>query len=246
MGLKGAVVKDIVSLGTASFLLQVAACISTTVVNMQLVKYGALSPLGAQNAMAAIGVVNRLAAIAVMPIIGVSIAAQPLLGFNYGAGFIARVKKTVGFAILYAVIIGTALWLVTHIWPTQIVSLFGVSDELMDLTVYALKVQILFIPIVGLQVVTSNYFQATGQPLKSIVLSLTRQILFLLPALFFMPELAPALFSGMDGLNGLFLSWPFADFLSIFTSTGFLLWEFRRLARIQRGEVKDKFTGQGK
>ena len=242
--LDAAAVKDILGLGTASFLLQIAACISTTVVNMQLVKYGALSPLGAQNALAAIGVVNRLASFAVMPIIGVAVAAQPLLGFNYGAGFIARVKKTVGFAILYAIIIGTALWLVTHIWPIQIVSLFGVSDELMDFTVYVLNVQMLFVPIVGLQVITSNYFQATGQPLKSIVLSLTRQILFLLPALFFMPVVAPLIFTSMDGLNGLFISWPFADFLSIFTSTGFLVWELRRLSRLERGEVSDKFAGQ--
>lgn len=246
MKLDGSAVKDILSLGTASFLLQVAACISTTVVNMQLVKYGALNPLGAQNAMAAIGVVNRIAALAVMPIIGVAIAAQPLLGFNYGAGFIQRVKKTVRFAIFYAIVIGTVLWGITHLWPTQIVALFGVSDELVDLTVYALKVQMLFIPIVGLQIVTSNYFQATGQPLKSIVLSLTRQILFLLPALFFMPVVAPMVFTSMDGLNGLFLSWPFADFLSIFTSSGFLVWEMRRLARIEHGELKDKFAGGGK
>lgn len=91
MKLHNDVVKDIITLGLASFLLQIAACISTTIVNMQLVKYGALSPLGAENALAAIGVVNRLASIAIMPIIGVSIAAQPLLGFNYGAGLIPRV-----------------------------------------------------------------------------------------------------------------------------------------------------------
>lgn len=245
MKLKGDVVKDIVSLGTASFLLQIAACISTTVVNMQLVKYGAMSPLGAENALAAIGVVNRLAGIAVMPIIGVAAAAQPLLGFNYGAGYIPRVRKTVGFAILYACIIGTVLWLITRLWPTQIVGLFGVKDQLMDLTVFALQVQMLFVPIVGFQVVTSNYFQATGQPFKSIVLSLTRQILFLLPALFFMPVVVPMIAPSLDGLNGLFLSWPFADFLSIFTCGAFLLWELRRLGRIERGEIKDKFVGGG-
>ena len=246
MKLHGAVVKDILTLGLASFLLQIAACISTTVVNMQLVKYGALSPLGAENALAALGVVNRLAGIAIMPIIGVSIAAQPLLGFNYGAGLIPRVRKTVGFAILYACIIGTLLWLITRLWPVQIVGLFGVRNELMDLTVFALQVQMLFVPIVGLQVITSNYFQATGQPFKSSVLSLTRQILFLIPAMFLTPIVGPMVFPGMDGLNALFMSWPIADFLAIFTSSGFLLWELRRLKRIERGEVTDKFVGGAK
>lgn len=148
-----------------------------------------------------------------------------------------------GFALLYACIIGTLLWLITRLWPVEIVSLFGVRNELMDLTVFALEVQMLCIPIVGFQVITSNYFQATGQPFKSSVLSLTRQILFLVPALFFMPIVGPMVFPSMDGLNALFMSWPFADFLAIFTSTGFLLWELRRLKRIERGELTDKFVG---
>ena len=244
MRLSAPMVREILTLGMASFLLQIAACVSNVAVNYQLVKYGALCPIGSETALAAIGVVNRLANLAFMPIVGISIAAQPLIGFNYGAGHINRVRKALGFAILYACVIGVIMWAATRIWPVQIVSLFGVENELLDLTIYALNVQMLAIPLVGVQVITCNYFQATGQPVKSIALSLTRQLIFLLPALFFMPLLAESLLNTY-GLYGLYASWPFADFLSIFTSGGFLMWELRRLKRLERGEITDKYAGGG-
>lgn len=244
MKLEGPVVKEIITLGMASFLLQICNSISNLVVNHQLVFYGDLSMLGAQNAMAAIGVVGRLAGISFMPIIGVSVAAQPLLGFNYGAGNIARVKKTLGFAILYATIIGTLLWGITRLWPYEIVGLFGVESDLLDLTVYVLHVQMLLMPVIGFQICTSNYFQATGQPIKSIALSLTRQLLFLIPALLLLPIVGPMIVD-VDGLGALFASWPTADFLAVFTAVAFLVLELRRLGRIERGEIKDRFVGEG-
>lgn len=237
-------VKEILTLGLASFLLQIAACVSNVVVNYQLVKYGALCPIGSETALAAIGVVNRLANLAFMPIVGIAAAAQPLIGYNYGAGKIARVRKALACAVSFAFVIGVCMWLATRIWPEQIVSIFGVEDKLMDLTVFALFVQMLAIPLIGVQVIACNYFQATGQPLKSTVLSLTRQLLFLLPALFFMPVVAESLF-GTYGLYGLYASWPFADFLSIFVSGSFLAWELRRLKRLERGELTDKYVGGG-
>ena len=241
MRLDKRVVREIVVLGTASFLLQICACVSNLIVNHQLVVYGSMAAIGSQNAMAAIGVVNRLAGIAFMPIIGVSVAAQPILGFNYGAGKIARVRKTIGFAILYAVILGTLLWGITRLWPYEIVGLFGVTEDLLDLTVYVLHVQMLLMPVIGLQVCTSNYFQATGQPGKSIAISLTRQILFLIPALLLLPVVLPTVMD-VDGLYALFFSWPLSDFLAVFTSLAFLFVEIRRLGRLERGEVSDRFA----
>lgn len=239
------VVKEILVLGTASFLLQVCACVSNLIVNHQLVVFGAMAAIGAQNAMAAIGVVNRLAGIAIMPIIGVSVAAQPILGFNYGAGNIARVRRALGFAILYAVIIGTILWGITRLWPYEIVGLFGVQDDLLDLTVYVLHVQMLLMPVIGFQICTSNYFQATGQPAKSIALSLTRQVLFLIPALLLLPVVLP-MFVEMEGLSALFFSWPTSDFLAVFAAAAFLAIELRRLKRLERGEVSDQFVAGGR
>lgn len=242
--LSAPLVREILTLGLASFLLQIAACVSNVVVNYQLVKYGGLCPIGAETALAAIGVVNRLANLAFMPIVGIATAVQPLIGYNYGAGKIARVRKALACAVAFAFGIGVCMWLATRIWPEQIVSVFGVEDKLMELTVYALFVQMLAIPLIGVQVIACNYFQATGQPLKSTVLSLTRQLLFLLPALFFMPVLAETFFNTY-GLYGLYASWPFADFLSIFVSGSFLAWELRRLKRLERGEITDKYAGGG-
>ena len=242
--LSAPLVREILTLGLASFLLQIAACVSNVVVNYQLVKYGGLCPIGAETALAAIGVVNRLANLAFMPIVGIATAVQPLIGYNYGAGKIARVRKALACAVAFAFGIGVCMWLATRIWPEQIVSVFGVEDKLMELTVYALFVQMLAIPLIGVQVIACNYFQATGQTLKSTVLSLTRQLLFLLPALFFMPVLAETFFNTY-GLYGLYASWPFADFLSIFVSGSFLAWELRRLKRLERGEITDKYAGGG-
>jgi len=119
---------------------------------------------------------------AVLPLIGVSIAIQPLLGFNYGAHLFERVKKTLWYGIFGATGIGLALWALVHLFPVQIVGFFGITDpNLLSFTVFALQVQLFLIPFVGFQIVGSNYFQATGQPAKSVFLSLTRQILFLIP-----------------------------------------------------------------
>ena len=95
-------------------------------------------------------------------IVGIATAVQPLIGYNYGAGKIARVRKALACAVAFAFGIGVCMWLTTRIWPEQIVSVFGVEDKLMDLTVYALFVQMLAIPLIGVQVIACNYFQATG------------------------------------------------------------------------------------
>ena len=241
--LDASVVWEIMKLGTASFLLQTCNCVANLIVNYQLVKYGALAPVGAENALAAIGVVGKIASIAFMPIIGVSAAAQPLIGFNYGAGNIDRVRKALGMAILYAFILGVAIWSITRIWPNQIIGAFGVADDLMDLALFALEVQMLLIPVVGVQVIASNYFQSTAHPGKSIFLSLIRQVLYFIPALLIVPELLPALIPGMLGINALFASWPIADSLSVVTATIFILAELRRLKKVERGELYDKYAG---
>jgi Na+-driven multidrug efflux pump len=177
-----------------------------------------------------------------LPIIGVSAAAQPLLGYNYGAGYLQRVRSALGFAILGGSIIGTIMWLIAHLFPVPIVSLFGVSDQLMDVTVFALQVQLMMFPIISFQIIGSNYFQATGQPMKSILLSLTRQVLFFIPLMFILPEVLPLVVSSLTGLDGLFFTFPFADLLAVFTAGGFLLFELKRLRRLEACEITDRMV----
>ncbi len=156
-------VRLILSLGLASFAVQAGMAVVNFVLNNLLNMYGAMSPLGAEGALASIGVVQRVAMFSVLPLIGMSIAIQPLLGFNFGAHLFERVKKTLWYGIFGATAIGVVLWSLVHLFPEQIVGFFGITNEtLRDFTVFALKVQLLMLPFIGFQIVGSNYFQATG------------------------------------------------------------------------------------
>ena len=174
----------------------------------------------------------------VLPLIGTAVAIQPLLGFNYGAGLIPRVRETVRFGILMATVIGTCMWVMIMLFSGDIVSFFGIrADGLRDFTAFALKVQLLVLPVVGFQIVVGNYFQATGQPMKSIILSLTRQVLFL-------PIVLPILVPALTGLDALYFAVPIADGLSVVTAAAFLAFEMRRLKRVEAGEEISRF-GKG-
>lgn len=232
----------ILSLGLASFAVQAGAAVVNFAINHLLVIYGAASPIGADDALASIGVVQRVGMFTMLPLVGVSIAIQPLLGFNYGAKLIGRVRKTLWYGIAGATVIGTFMWGVVHLWPDAIVSVFGITHPgLVDFTVFALKVQFIMLPLIGFQIVGANYFQATGQPLKSIILSLSRQIIFLLPLLFVLPEVLPHIFPQFVGLDALYFAMPMADFLSVFTTLVFIIVEMRRLRKLERGEITAKF-----
>lgn len=237
-----ATIKDIVTLGAASFAIQIGATLFNFVLNYQLARYGAMHPLGAEAALASIGVVQRVAMFSILPLAGVSVAIQPLLGYNYGAHKYARVRKAFWLGVAGATAIAVFMWVIVHLYPEQIVGAFGLTDQaLMQFTVYALQVQLILLPFVGFQIVGSNYFQATGQPAKSIFLSLSRQVLFLIPMLFILPHILPNLFPQLTGLDSLYWAIPVADFLAIFTTAVFLAWEMRRLRKLQRGEITAKF-----
>ena len=239
------VVGFIFSLGAASFIMQMAMSVINFLVNYLLVFYGAQSPLGAEAALASIGVVQRCAMFTVLPLIGTAVAIQPLLGFNYGAGLIPRVRETVRFGILMATVIGTCMWIMIMLFSGDIVSFFGIrADGLRDFTAFALKIQLLVLPVVGFQIVVGNYFQATGQPMKSIILSLTRQVLFLIPLYIVLPIVLPMLVSTLTGLDALYFAVPISDCLSVVTAAAFLAFEMRRLKRVEAGEETSRF-GKG-
>ena len=232
MPLKARLVTSILALGTASFIVQIGAAVSQVVTNYALAKYGALDPIGADNALAAIGVVGRVAMFTILPLIGMSIAIQPLLGFNYGARLWSRVKETLRVGVLGATIVGTVLWVLIMAFAPQIVLFFGISDAaLVDLAAFAMRVNLIFLPVIGFQIVGSNYFQATGQPTKSSILSLLRQIVFLIPLTLILPEVLPGIVPQIDSLDAVYFAVPAADFLAIFTVGVYVAVELRRLNR---------------
>lgn len=228
--LQARLVRSIISLGLASFAVQIGAAVVNFAMNYALVKYGAVSPIGADDALASVGVVSRVAMFVILPLIGMSIAVQPLLGFNYGAKLFARVKQTLKVGILGATGMGIVFWILILAFAPQIVGFFGVTNQsLVEFSAFALRVNLILLPIIGFQIVGSNYFQATGQPTKSIILSMSRQILFLVPSVLILPEVLPLLIASFDGLSAVIFAFPVADFLAIFTTSIFLAVELRKL-----------------
>lgn len=234
------VMGTVLAFGFPSFAVQAGMAIVNFVLNFQLATYGAMSVIGADDALASIGVVNRIGMFSVMPLIGIAIAIQPLLGYNYGARKIERVRKTLWLGVAAATAIGLIEWIAIMVFPEAIVAAFGISHgELVAFTVFALRVQFIMLPLVGFQIVGANYFQATGQPAKSIFLTLTRQILFLVPLLLVLPFVLPDIAPAFNGLDALYFAAPISDFLAVFTVALFVIWEMRRLRRMQAGPAHD-------
>ena len=142
------VVGTIFAFGFPSFAVQAGMAAVNFVLNYQLVKYGAMSPIGAEDALASIGVLNRIGMFAVMPVIGIAIAIQPLLGYNYGAGKIGRVRKTLWLGIAAATGFCVVEWAVIMLFPDAIAAAFGITHEgLVAFTVFALRVQFVILPL---------------------------------------------------------------------------------------------------
>ena len=224
------IVRSIFIMGSAPCLVQLGGALCQFVLNVVLVKYGSLDPIGANNALAAVGVVQRIGTFVVLPMIGVSVAIQPLLGFNYGAKLWRRVSKTLNVGIVMAMAIGAILWVLLMVFAPEVATFFGIKDEsLVTFTAFVMRVDLIFLPFIGFQIVGANYYQATGQPVKSVILTLSRQILFLIPLFFILPEVLPYVVPFLDSLDAVYFCMPSADFLAIFTTLAFLIVEKRRL-----------------
>jgi len=223
----------ILSLGVASFIMQVANAIINVILNQTLTYYGAMDPVGASGALAAIGLAGRVNGFAFMPAIGVLMGAQTLIGYNYGARKWRRVRISYWLGVLFASAIITFFFVLIHVIPGPIVQLFGVEGDLEQFTIYALQVMTMMFPLVGFQMMSSNYFQSTGQPLKASLLSLTRQVLFLIPLLLLLPQFLPGLI-GVTSLQAVCFTYPLADILSILTTGAFILPEIRKIHRRER------------
>lgn len=231
--------RRILTLGLAPFALQCAAALTQVIANSTLAYLGSMDPIGVDGALASIGVIIKIVMFAVFPASGIAIAAQPILGFNIGARKFDRVKRCLFDAIGVATAILTMFFIIIHVWPQQLVGLFGVEEALMEFSIGALQIMTIFMPITGVQMIGSNYFQATGQPMKSTILSLTRQLIFLLPMYFLAPIVFPQIL-GVTGLVGFCFAFPVADVMSVIFCGIFLIVEIRRLNKLQALELERK------
>ncbi len=188
------IIKRIYAIGLSPFLMNICACIVVVFFNKALLDYG-----GADGNMAigAYGILNRTTMFFVMIVFGVTQGMQPILGFNYGAKNFQRVRHTLSIGIGLGVAITTTGWILTEFWPDIIARLFTVDPTLIAISERGFRIYFIFYPLVGCQIVIQNYFQSVGRPKISIFLSLTRQLIFLLPFLMIFPKRF-----GIDGVWG--------------------------------------------
>jgi Na+-driven multidrug efflux pump len=209
---------SIVAIGSPMFAMQIAASILNAILNNQLRTHGG------DLAISVMGIVYATVLFIVMPVFGINQGAQPIIGYNYGARKFDRVKKTVQTAILAATGITSGGFLVVMLLPSQVVWLFNREDEaLAQLGSHALRICLMMLPIVGFQIVSSSYFQAVGKPKQAMLLSLSRQVLLLIPAVLILPY--------FFGLNGVWAAIPTADLGSSLWTGTWLVLELRHLRR---------------
>ena len=220
----GRVWYKIFSLGISSGITSLVACIMQVVMNNSLVYYGNQTEITGDVALSAMGIVMKIAMILASVCIGFGIGAQPILGFNLGAKKYARVRQTYLLAVSIAtgsILIG---WAVCQLAPHLVLSLFGKENQTFtDFAVRCLRIYLGGIFCAGFQIVSTNYFQATGQPLKASLLSMLRQLILLIPLLLILPL--------FFGLNGLLYAGPCADIGSAVIVALFILPEMRKLNR---------------
>ncbi len=209
------VIKSVLYIGMAPFLINVAGSCINAIVNNSLLKYGG------DNAIAAVVVFNRFVTIFVFVVMGICQGMQPILGYNYGSGNFNRLFKTLRLAALSALVITTLGSIIGHIVPRQIASLFMTDPAQIAAAVNCLKITTLAFWIVGFQIVATNFFQSLGMAGKAVFLSLTRQIIFMIPMLLILP--------GYFGLSGVWSSFPICDMLSAIVAGFMLWWQIKRI-----------------
>lgn len=216
------IAKDSLTIGMGPFLMNSAACIVTLFINQQMLKYGGDLAIGAY------GIVNRISFFFIMINMGFNQGMQPIAGYNFGAGKYTRVKRVFKLTVICATIVSCVGFIVSEFMPDLTVSLFTNDPELKELADKGLRLANLAFPLVGFQMVATNFFQSLGMVHKSILLSLSRQLLFLVPLIYFLPV--------FFGHRGVWMSFPIADTAAIVLSTILLLSLFRKFRKLNDGD----------
>lgn len=203
------IVKSILGIGMSPFTMQITMSAVIIIINMSLIKYGGDLAVGAY------GIFVSVIMLILMFIIGLNQGAQPIMGFNFGSKDYHRMFLALKLTAIIATIITTLGFVAGVFFPTQIISAFTPDKELQRIAANGLRISVLVFPLVGAQIVFTNFFQSIGKAKISMFLSLTRQVLFLIPCLFLLPPIF--------GLNGVWFSMPTSDLLSALVTTTTLL-----------------------
>ena len=216
--------KRMCSLGISSFCMQLAATIVITVMNNVLVKYGAASQYGSEIPMTTLGITMKVNQIITGIVIGIAVGSQPIIGYNCGAGKLDRAKKTYFLAAGCSTLVMALGTVVFQLFPEQIIGIFGSESALyQEFAVKSLKIFLLLILLNGFQLCTGIFFQAMGKPVQATLISLSRQVIFLLPALLILPAFL--------GVEGALWAGPVGDACAFVLALAFSLAELRSIHR---------------
>ena len=214
------IIKRIYAIGLSPFLMNVCACAVVIFINRALLDYGGVD---GNLAVGAYGILNRTTMFFVLIVFGVTQGMQPILGYNIGACNFDRVKRTLRLGVWIGVAITVVGWLVSEIFPDTVSSLFTTDETLIKISREGFRIYFICYPVVGCQIVIQNFFQSVGKPQMSIFLSLTRQLLFLIPFLIFLPRVL--------GINGVWASMAASDIISFFVAIITLGWWMKHVMK---------------
>lgn len=209
------IVKNILGIGISPLAMNATSCLIVIVINTALVNYGGDLAVGAY------GIANRLAFFFFMIVMGMNQGMQPIAGYNYGAGNTDRLMHVLRLTITIAVIAMTVGWIICQFLTHPCVRLFTNDSQLIDIASHGVRINSLVFPLIGIQAVITNFFQSIGKAKISIFLSLSRQLIFLLPLLILLPKSL--------GVDGVWWSLPASDFVSTIVTIGVMAKYMRTL-----------------
>lgn len=199
--LKKRIIKNITAIGLSPFCMQICACMVVILINKGLKEHGGDLAIGAY------GIVNRIVFLFVMIVLGITQGMQPIAGYNFGAQKYERVTQVFKYACIYATIVMSCAFIIGEFCPDAVVRLFTTDETLIRIANEGMRIVVVTYPIVGFQMVTGNFFQSLGMAKKSIFISVTRQLLFLVPLLIILPPIF--------GTKGVWMSMPIADCIAV-------------------------------
>ncbi|MBM6759332.1 MATE family efflux transporter [Bacteroides mediterraneensis] len=222
--LKTTLVENIIGIGLAPFFMNLASCFIVILINKGLKLYDGDLAIGA------FGIVNRIVFLFVMIVMGLNQGMQPIAGYNFGAQHYHRVNQVMKYTVIAATIVTTTGFLVGELMPELAVSAFTTDAQLIQLSAKGLQVVVLFFPIIGFQMVTSNFFQSIGMAKKAIILSLSRQVLILIPCLLILPL--------FWGVKGVWYSMPISDITASIIAGTMLYAQFKHFKQQHAAQSK--------
>lgn len=224
--LKPSIAGRVSMLGISSFITQMSIVIVMAFENNLLGKYGAESKFGAEIPITVFGIVMKISQILNSIIIGIAAGSQPIMGYNYGAQNYARVKKTLKYVLGLSLIVSTVAFLLFQLIPDKLIMIFGSGNELyMEFACDAFRTYLMLCICNGIQIPSGIFFQAIGKGVKSAVLSLSRQIIFLIPAM--------VMFGHLFGIHGVLYAGPFADGLAFIIAVILLILQVRKFKKAE-------------